>query len=118
MIDTPQVLNDDRTDERPIADGGSPTAGALDNLNVVDRTPETPAIDFPPLGATDGGDHPFSPMELSREALALPVLAALAVAVGVQGSAFLMTSGAQAVAGSVAVPVVAVVAVLLVLWSV
>lgn len=115
MFDAPPTPDGDRADERPIADGGSATAGPLDHGNVVDRTPKTPVIDFPPLGATDGGDHPFAPMELSREALALPVLAALAVAVGAQGTAFLGAGGTQAVVGSVAIPLVAVATVLLAL---
>ena len=118
MIDAPRARDDDRTHERPIADGGSPAAGAYDNLNVVDRSPDTPTISFPPLGATDDGDHPFDPMELSSDALAMPLLAALAVAVGTQGTAFLGTSSSLAVAGSVAVPVVSFLAVLLVLLSV
>ena len=115
MFDAPQAGDDDRTDDRPLTDGGSATAGPLEHGMVVDRTPDTPAIDFPPLEGTGGDDHPFAPMELSRDAVALPLLAAFGVAVGAQGSAFLGTAGAQAVAASVVVPVMAVVAVLLTL---
>ena len=113
MSDAPQTHDGYRTDERAIADGGSATAGAMDRLDVVDRTPTVPTIDFPPLGASSGSDHPFYPMELSREALALPVLASLAVALGAQGTAFLGAGGTLAVVGSVAFPLVAVAAVFL-----
>lgn len=98
-------------DADPIADGGHAAArGAV--RRVVDRTPETPTAEVPPLGASDGGDdHPFDPMELSGGSLALPVVAALAVGVATQSSVAVGAGAAAAWIGSVAVPVVAVLAI-------
>lgn len=116
MSDTTQARGGDRASDRTIADGGCKApAGPMQFRKVVDRTPGTPASDVPRLGSPGDDDHPFEPIELSRDALALPVLAALAVAVATQGSAFLGVGGTEAWIGSVLVPVVAIVAVLLTL---
>lgn len=115
MTDAPSTRDGDRSDDRPIADGGHTAApGPIRRRAVVDRTRETPATDVPPLG-TDRGEHLFAPAELPRDALALPVLAALAVAVATQSSAVLGAGGAEAWFGSVAIPVAAIGAVLLTL---
>lgn len=114
MSDTTHPRGGDRADERPIADGGNAAAGPMRYRTVVDRTPGTSAEEVPRLGVPDDR-HLFAPMTLPRESMALPVLAALAVAVGAQGTTVLAASGTPASVAFLGVPMLAIVAILLTL---
>lgn len=101
MSDSPNGRDGDRTDERPIADGGSQTvAGAARLETVVDRTPQATTTETPQLGDADR-KHLFGPAELPPWALSLPVVGGLAVAVGAQGTTVLASGGHSAWLGTV-----------------
>lgn len=84
-----------------MADGGTDVVGGTAPYrNAVDRAGGTPASDVPWLD--DGGSqHLFAPAELPSWALSLPVVGALAVAIGAQGSTVLAAGGGSGWAGTV-----------------
>lgn len=117
MSDTPRARDDHPTGERPVADGGTDVVGGTAPYRtVVDRTGGRPASDVPRLG-DGGGQHLFAPAELPSWALSLPLVGALAVAIGAQGSVVL-AGGGSAWAGTVLAAVGMLVVVSLALRSI
>lgn len=117
MTEAPNGRDDDPTDERPIADGGSQALGGPSQWrSIVDRTGTTPATDVPRLEASDG-QHLFGPAKLPPWALSLPVVGSLAVAVGAQGTTVLAAGGRSAWWGTVLTAAVMVVVISLALRS-
>lgn len=117
MSETPRTRDDHPTGERPVPDGGTDVVGGTAPYqNVADRTVGTRASDVPRLG-DDEGQHLFAPAELPSWALSLPVVGALAVAIGAQGSVVL-AGGASAWAGTVLAAVAMLVVVSLAVRSI
>lgn len=101
MTDSPNGRYDHPDHERPIPDGGAQALGGPTRWRTVaNRTRRTSASDAPRLGTSEG-EHPFGPADLPPWALSLPVVGALAVMVGAQGTTVLAAGGGSAWWGTV-----------------
>ena len=100
MSDTPENAEHNPADARAVTDGGTEVAGGTSrHRTVADRTRSTSMADASRLEGED--QHLFGPAELPRWAMSLPLVGALAVVIGAQGTAVLATGAGSAWLGTV-----------------